>query len=178
MVTFAQEVSEQVSNLFRPRDLRLRQHAHAHIRAVLTRPWDCQEQTVMLAGFCGCGVSPQNWHRKSRMAHESACTVPHTPHPQCVGIRRVCGNTRSFWEWAHADNRQMCRHFGRRDGRSQNESAPDSIESRDAPSISPPPKTALTHLNVLLARAQLPFVTRFVLPKVLQVAANMLDIMT
>ena len=45
------------------------------------------------------------------------------------------------------------------------QNAPDSIESRDAPSISPPPKTALTHLTFWSAQAQLPVVTGFWLPK-------------
>src|ERR1700722_4086592 len=49
--------------------------------------------------------------------------------------------------------------------RLEKQNAPDSIESRDAPSISPPPKTALTHSTFWRASEQRPVVTGFWLPK-------------
>jgi hypothetical protein len=42
------------------------------------------------------------------------------------------------------------------------------------PSISPPPKTALTHLTFCSAQTQLPYVTRFGLPKVLNMTQVLL----
>jgi hypothetical protein len=54
--------------------------------------------------------------------------------------------------------------------------APQTLSSHGTllRSISPPPKAALNHLTLCSAWPQLPVVTRFVLPKVRQLAANML----
>ena len=60
-----------------------------------------------------------------------------------------------------------CLSSVRTDHPSKNESAPDSSSHGTPLSNNPPPKTALTHLTFCSARAQLPVVTRFMLPRVL-----------